>query len=413
MKKQVPLYQPFPEMPQIQGVRFATAHSGIRYKRDDLLLMHFPNGADVAGVFTKSLAASSPVLACRHHLSLLHKTKGKAIGLIVNAGNANVFTGMQGHMAVQKKVDQLSKLWDCRNEQIFVASTGVIGQFLPVEKITACLDGLNDRLSEDANWEHACSATMTTDTFTKGSHASFELDGATVTINGFAKGSGMIEPNMATMLAWIFTDANIDSVILQRMIEQACAKSFNAITVDSDTSTSDTLMAFATAAAGNTRITESNQASYQSFYMHLEKLMIDLAKQVVCDGEGATKLIEVNVHHAAQQSDANIIAKTIANSPLVKTAIAGEDANWGRIVMAVGKSGVAVDMEKVAIAFGGHVVAKDGMAIQGYDETPVAEHLKGKYIAIDVDLFQGSHHATVWTCDLTEEYIKINANYRS
>ncbi len=413
MKQQVPLYQPFPEMPKIKGVQFATAHSGIKYKRDDLLLVHFPNGADVAGVYTQSLAASSPVLACRHHLSKLHEMNQQAKGIIVNSGNANVFTGAQGHIAVQQKIDQLAKLWNCSSEQIFVASTGVIGEFLPVEKIINCLEGLNNNLKEDANWQQACLATMTTDTFAKGAHTSFELDETTVTINGFAKGSGMIEPNMATMLAWIFTDANIDSHILQMMLEQACAKSFNAITVDSDTSTSDTLMAFATAMAENVRITDEKQASYQIFYEQLEKLMIDLAKQVVCDGEGATKLIEINIHHAKEQSDADIIAKTIANSPLVKTAIAGEDANWGRIVMAIGKTNLSIDMEKIAIAFGSHVVAKDGMAIQNYDETPINEHLKGKYITIDVDLFQGSHHASVWTCDLTEEYIRINADYRS
>ncbi len=413
MKKQVPLYQPFPKMPKIKGVEFATIHSGIKYKRNDLLLVHFPNGANAAGVYTQSLAASSPVLACRHHLSSLHKMQEKAKGLIVNAGNANVFTGVQGHIAVQQKINNLAKLWNCGSEQIFVASTGVIGEFLPVEKIINCLKEINNNLSEDADWQQACLATMTTDTFAKGATVQFDLDGKTVTINGFAKGSGMIEPNMATMLAWIFTDADMDAHILQAMLEQACHKSFNAITVDSDTSTSDTLMAFATGTAGNTKITRDDQAIYQIFYDQLEKLMIDLAKQVVCDGEGATKLIEINVHHASQQSDAYIIAKSIANSPLVKTAIAGEDANWGRIVMAIGKTNLNIDMEKIAIAFGGNVVAKDGMAIQGYDETPVAEHLKGKRIVIDVDLFQGKHHASVWTCDLTEEYIKINADYRS
>ncbi|WNK01484.1 bifunctional glutamate N-acetyltransferase/amino-acid acetyltransferase ArgJ [Thalassospiraceae bacterium LMO-JJ14] len=398
----------FPDLPAIDGVEIAAAETGLKYKgRPDLLLMKFADGTQVAGVFTRSLCPSAPVDWCRQHLE-----GGEARGVVVNAGNANAFTGSAGAEACEAVVAAAADVLTCRPSRVFAASTGVIGEVLPAEKLTPHILAMAEEMSP-ARWADAAQAIMTTDTFPKGATRRVDIDGTTVRINGIAKGSGMIAPDMATMLAFIATDAALPSAVLQACLSEATENSFNRATVDSDTSTSDTVLAFATGAAGNAEISDADDPALDAFRVALEDLCIDLAKQVVRDGEGASKFITVNVKGAENDAAAKRIALSIANSPLVKTAIAGEDANWGRVVMAVGKAGEKAERDKLAISMGGTVIARDGAAVDGYDEAPVAAHMKGQEIDIDVDLAIGDGAATVWTCDLTHGYISINADYRS
>jgi glutamate N-acetyltransferase / amino-acid N-acetyltransferase len=393
----------FPAMPILEGVRLGAGEAAIRYQgRNDLMVALMSPNTTVAGVFTRSLTASAPVEWCRKALS-----GGQAQVLIVNSGNANAFTGQAGVDSVERTVEAAADLFSCRPSRVFVASTGVIGEAMADDKLTATLPAIESVLDGD-NWHAAAQAIMTTDTFAKGASRTAMIGDVQVTINGIAKGSGMIAPDMATMLAFVFTDADIAADTLQTLLAEGCEKSFNAITVDSDTSTSDTLMLFATGQAGN-----DGAAPLDDFKAMLDELLIDLAGQVVRDGEGASKFIAVTVNGAEDDGAAKRIGLCIANSPLVKTAIAGEDANWGRIVMAVGKAGEKADRDKLAIDIGGIRVAADGMVVPGYDETPVAEHMKGQEIDVLVDVGIGGGNATVWTCDLTHGYITINADYRS
>ena len=398
----------FPDLPAIDGVEIAAAETGLKYKgRPDLLLMKFADGTQVAGVFTRSLCPSAPVDWCRQHLE-----GGEARGVVVNAGNANAFTGSAGAAACEAVVAAAADVLTCRPSRVFAASTGVIGVVLPAEKLTPHIRAMAEEMSPD-RWADAAQAIMTTDTFPKGATRRVDIAGTTVRINGIVKGSGMIAPDMATMLGFIATDAALPSAVLQACLSEATENSFNRSTVDSDTSTSDTVLAFATGAAGNAEISDADDPVLDAFRVALEDLCIDLAKQVVRDGEGASKFITVNVIGAENDAAAKRIALSIANSPLVKTAIAGEDANWGRVVMAVGKAGEKAERDKLSISMGGTVIARDGAAVDGYDEAPVAAHMKGQEIDIDVDLAIGDGAATVWTCDLTHGYISINADYRS
>ncbi len=402
----------FPDIPAIAGLRLAAGEAGVKYKgRADVMLAEMAVGTTVAGVLTRSLTASAPVELCRRHL-----VGGEARALIVNAGNANAFTGKAGDAAAERSVEAVADLIPCRPSRVFAASTGVIGEPLPDDVIIAALGGLQERLDADA-WPAAARAIMTTDTFPKGALATAEIDGTPVTIAGIAKGSGMIAPDMATMLAFVFTDAAIPAPVLQTILSAVTPRTFNAITVDSDTSTSDTLLLFATGAAGNTEAGDADDPILADFREKLEAVCLDLAHQIVRDGEGASKFIAITVTGADNDAAAKRIGLSIANSPLVKTAIAGEDANWGRIVMAVGKAGERADRDKLNIDIGGVSVARGGLRVENFDETPVALHMKGQDIDIRVDvgikdgLDAGS--ATVWTCDLTHDYISINADYRS
>jgi glutamate N-acetyltransferase/amino-acid N-acetyltransferase len=399
----------FPDMPPVAGVRLGAAACGIRYKsRTDLMLAEVAPATTVAGVFTRSLTASAPVLWCRKALP-----GGRARAVVVNSGNSNAFTGKKGADAVARTVDAASGLIGCRKRDVFVASTGVIGEPLPVDKILAALPAVHAGLSETA-WDRAAEAIMTTDTFPKGATRTARIGVRTVTINGIAKGSGMIAPDMATMLAFLFTDAAIPAKVLQKLLAEATARSFNSITVDGDTSTSDTVLLFATGqAAKQPRVASAADPRLKDFRSKLEDLMQDLAVQIVRDGEGAQKLVTINVTGARSEAAARRIGLAIGNSPLVKTAIAGHDPNWGRIIMAVGKSGEAANRDKLKIAIGGIAVARNGGRAPNYDERPVAEHMKGRDITIDVDVGVGKGRARVWTCDLTHGYISINADYRS
>ena len=402
----------FPSLPSVQGVRLAAAATGIKYKdRDDLLICELVEGSTVAGTFTKSKTSSAPVDWCKKALA-----GGEVRGLIVNSGNANAFTGKVGDRAVETCIEAVADQLACRPSRVFVASTGVIGEQLPAEKITMHIPDICSRLA-DANsetWALAANAIMTTDTFAKGAGQKLQIGGFDVNIAGIAKGSGMIAPDMATMLAFIFTDAKIPAPILQQLLIQAVDKSFNSITVDSDTSTSDTVLLIATGAVDEQpKIGTIDAIELTSFKLALQKVLTDLAQQIVRDGEGATKFIRVNVEGAENDSAARRIGLSIANSPLVKTAIAGEDANWGRIVMAVGKSGEVVDRDILSIKIGGHTIARNGVAVEGYDETPISAHMKNAEIDIVVDIGLGDGRSTVWTCDLSHGYISINADYRS
>ncbi len=398
----------FPEIPAIAGVRLAVADAAVHYRgRTDLLLVELHSATTVAGVFTRSLTASAAVDWCREALA-----GGLARGLLVNSGNSNAFTGKRGVAAVGRTVQAAAGLLACPSGNVFVASTGVIGEPMADHKITDALPGMYAGLS-DRGWEAAARAIMTTDTFPKGAAADTRIGGVAVTLGGIAKGSGMIAPDMATMLSFVFTDAAIAAPVLQELLNQGCAASFNCITVDSDTSTSDTLMLFATGRAGNAEITALDDPRLQDFRAALNALLVDLACQVVRDGEGAGKFITITVSGADSHRAARVVGLAIANSPLVKTAVAGADANWGRIVMAVGKSGERADRDRLAIRIGGILVAAEGMVVDGYDEAPVADHMKGLEIDIGVDLGLGDGRATVWTCDLTHGYIDINADYRS
>ena len=396
----------FPDLPEIGGVRFATVEAGIRYKgRDDLLLAELAPGATIAGTLTRSLTASAPVDWCREALG-----DGKARAIVVNSGNANAFTGRLGKTAVEHTVRAAAAALGCAEREVFVSSTGVIGEPLPAEStIVQKLPGLVQALAPGA-WDAAARAIMTTDTFPKGASATAKIGGKTVRIAGIAKGSGMIAPDMATMLGYVFTDAAVPADMLQKLTDRAVARSFNAITVDGDTSTSDTVLVAATGAAGNPA---PDATMLRGFARALEAVCRDLAHQIVRDGEGATKFVEIAVSGAASARAARRIGLSIANSPLVKTAIAGEDANWGRIVMAVGKAGEKADRDALRITIGGVEVTRGGQVVPDYDEAPVARHMQGQEIGIAVDVGVGRGKAVVWTCDLTHGYIDINGSYRS
>jgi len=401
-----PLALPLPELLPVAGVRLATAEAGIRYKgRTDVLLAEFAEGTTVAGVFTKNLCPGAPVTWCREALQ-----GGGARGLVVNAGNANVFNGLAGVRAVEATAHAAAATLKTTPGQIFLSSTGVIGEPLPAQKIVAVMDELHTKLAADRLAE-AARAIMTTDTFPKAATRVARLGGVDVRITGIAKGSGMIAPDMATMLAFIFTDAAIPAAALQAMLSKGVETSFNCITIDSDTSTSDTVLLFATGQAGNAPTDDPGHLA--DFRRALNEVLHDLAMMVVRDGEGAQKFVQITVEGAVSHASARRIAMSIANSPLVKTAIAGEDANWGRIVMAVGKAGEPADRDKLGVAVGGTWMAQNGGIVPGYDETPVVAHMKGREIDIQVDIGLGHGHATVWTCDLTHGYIDINGSYRS
>jgi glutamate N-acetyltransferase/amino-acid N-acetyltransferase len=401
-----PLALPLPDLPPLAGVRLATAQAGIRYQgRTDVLLAEFAEGTTVAGVFTKNLCPGAPVAWCREILS-----GGIARGLVVNAGNANVFNGLAGIRAVEATAAGAAETLGTTPAQIYLASTGVIGEPLAAHKITDVLETLQAGLAAD-RFAEAAKAIMTTDTFPKAATRTARLGGVEVRITGIAKGSGMIAPDMATMLAFLFTDAAIPAPALQAMLAKSVDHSFNCITIDSDTSTSDTVLLFATGQAGN-KPTE-DPAALADFRRALHEVTHELAMMVVRDGEGAQKLVRIAVDGAVSNASARRIGMAIANSPLVKTAIAGEDANWGRIVMAVGKAGEPADRDKLAIAVGGVWMAQAGGVVPGYNEAPVVAHMKGREIEIAVDIGLGQGHATVWTCDLTHGYIDINGAYRS
>ena len=390
----------------IPGVRFATVNAGIKSGNgEDVTLIVLEAGTVVAGLFTKSMTRSAPVIDCQNKIGMKIKNNGAAI--IINAGNANAFTGRQGEIAVHEIVAALSKRVEVPVERIFSSSTGVIGEPLEYEKIINVLDFLVDSVHE-AKIEDAARAIMTTDTFPKGSSIELSDERAKIKISGIAKGSGMIAPNMGTMLVYIFTDALIDKSELQSIITDLNEETFNCITVDSDTSTSDTLLVSATGKSG-IKVNKSNL----EFREGLREVMLDLAHQVVCDGEGASKFIQVRVSGAIDQKEAKLHAMSIANSPLVKTAVAGEDPNWGRIVMAIGKSGASADRDKLSIRLGEILVAEDGWVSPTYKEADGAKYMKRQRLNLNVDLGLGTGEATVWTCDLTQTYIEINADYRS
>lgn len=404
----------FPKLPPLAGVRLGTVAAGIRYQqRTDVLLALLAPGTQAAGVFTRSKTASAPVLWCRDKLKGAQSRGGSARVLVVNSGNANAFTGKVGLEGVREVAAEAAAVAGCRPEEVFLASTGVIGEPLPTSKITRVLSGLA-RETAAGHWRAAADAIMTTDTFPKAATATANIDGVKVTINGIAKGSGMIAPDMATMLSFVFTDASLPASVLQECLSAGVGPSFNAITVDSDTSTSDTLMLFATGKGGkHTAITKASDKKLTEFRRALDGLLLDLALQVVRDGEGAQKLIRIDVTGAENDAAAKKIALTIANSPLVKTAIAGNDANWGRVVMAVGKSGEAADRDRLKISFGGHVLAEKGMRAAKYNEATATKAVSGREVEIAVDLGLGKGAARVWTCDLTHGYIDINGSYRS
>lgn len=401
----------YPTLPAIEGVRLATAEAGIRYKnRTDVLLVTVEEGTAAAGVFTTSKCPSAPVDWCRAVLK-----GGKARGLVVNSGNANAFTGKTGAQAVKLTAQIAAKALGCKPADIVLASTGVIGEPLDATKFNGVLADCAARATDDA-WLAAAKAIMTTDTYPKVATKTVKIDGVPVTINGIAKGAGMIAPDMATMLSFVFTDAPIAAGALKALLKNAVNPSFNAITVDSDTSTSDTLILFATGAAkkrGCPKITAAGDKRLAAFTKALNALVMDLAHQVVKDGEGARHFVEITVDGAKSDASAKKIALSIANSPLVKTAIAGEDANWGRIVAAVGKAGEPADRDRLAISFNGIRVAHKGLRDPSYDEAKVSATMKEEKIDIRVSLGLGKGKATVWTCDLTKEYVEINGDYRS
>jgi glutamate N-acetyltransferase/amino-acid N-acetyltransferase len=411
----------------IKNIKIYTTNCGIKYKnRDDLLLIDFADGASVAGVFTKSSMPASPISWCKKNID-----KHFARALIVNSGNANAFTGKIGDETVQKVVNAIAKNLNCKNEEVFVSSTGVIGEVLNADLICQAIpkmieskkiENLNDQDSKnlvDQNFDQeemfnrAAQAIMTTDTSKKIVRRSCQINHKTVHLVGFAKGSGMIAPNMATMLGYIFTDAKIAGNTLQKILENAVEKSFNSITVDSDQSTNDTVLLFATNAIGDHQITDSNSKELQNFITTLNELCLELAKKIVIDGEGAKKLIEITVENANTEIQAKQVAMAIANSPLVKTAIAGADPNWGRIVMAVGKSCDDANPQTLLVKIGDHPLTQNGAKHPQYDEKLVHEYLKNSQVKISINLAIGSKSSTVWTCDLNEEYIKINKDYRT
>ena len=402
----------FPELPVVAGVEFASAAAGVKYQgRTDVMLVRLAPGTAVAGAFTRSSTRAACVLDCQAKLAgKQDDTAGAAI--IVNSGNANAFTGKNGQAAVDKVTGGVAKVLGIPRERVFSSSTGVIGEPLPADRITAVIGKLAEGL--DAGGAAAAArAIMTTDTFAKGAAVSFQGDGGTINLVGIAKGSGMIAPDMATMLVYLFTDASIAPAVLQKMLSARMDQTFNAITVDSDTSTSDALILAATGKSPAAPLVDLRSAPARAFGKALSQVMLDLAQQVVKDGEGATKFVEVQVSGAVDDADAHRVAMAIANSPLVKTAVAGEDANWGRVVAAVGKSGAQADRDRLTIRFGDMVLAENGWRAPDYDEAAASAYMKRDQLVIGVDLGLGKGHRTVWTCDLTHRYIDINADYRS
>lgn len=406
-----------PDLHPVKGFRLAVAESGIKYQdRPDLMLLVADQPAVIAGVLTTSRTASAPVDWCRKVLE-----GGTARAVFVNAGNANAFTGQAGVDTVEKTALAVADSIRASDGEVLLASTGVIGEPLDAGLMIRHLPAMQQSMNEAASshqdlgqdWEQAAEAIRTTDTFAKATSRRLTLNGVEVTITGIAKGSGMIAPDMATMLSFIATDAAIAPAVLQAMTRRIADRSFNAITVDSDTSTSDTVLVLASGMAGNAEISDPASRDAEDFAAALHDLMVELAQLIVRDGEGATKFITITVAGAEDDQAARRMGLAIANSPLVKTAIAGEDANWGRIVMAVGKSGEKADRDQLSIAMGGVVIARDGQRVADYDETPVAEHMKGQEITIAVNAGVGDGTAVVWTCDLTHGYISINADYRS
>ena len=402
-----PLALPFPDMPPIAGVTLRVARAGYKdWDRADLTYAELAEGTALAGVFTRNVCCSSEVEIGREQVKV-----GRARALVVNAGNSNAFTGYRGREAVEQIMTQVAEGLGCETSEVLVSSTGVIGVPLPKDKAR---DGIAKVLHADAaSWEVAAQTIGTTDTFAKGATTAAMLGGTRVVLNGIIKGSGMIAPDMATMLGYIFTDAAVEPAFLQQCLSAANAGTFNCITVDSDMSTSDTVLAFATGKAGNARLGSFDDPGADAFMAALEDMCRQLAHLVVRDGEGAQKFIGVNVAGAVSDDSARRVGLAVANSPLVKTAIAGGDANWGRVVMAVGKAGEPADRDRLGIAFGGIWAARDGLPLPDYDEIPVARHLEGREIDITVDLGLGEGACTVWTCDLTHGYISINADYRS
>jgi len=399
-----------PTLPPVPGVRIATAQAGIRYSgRTDVLYVALEDGTKAAGVFTRSKCPSAPVDWCREAL-----TDGAARALVVNSGNANAFTGRAGREAVARTVAIAAAAAGCDSRAVYVASTGVIGEPLPAERFEGVLAACAERAEPGpAAWEAAARAIMTTDTFPKLATRTAEIAGVRVTINGIAKGAGMIAPDMATMLSFVFTDAALSQDVLQALLSAGARTSFNCVTVDGDTSTSDTLMLFATGKAGNTTVSDPADPALSGFREALDSLLIELAQLVAKDGEGARKFVTVRVTGAESDASAHRIAMSIANSPLVKTAVAGEDANWGRVVMAVGKAGEPADRDRLAIWFGDVRVAVEGARDPAYSEAAASAVMREPEIGIRVDLGLGDGTARVWTCDLTKAYIEINGDYRS
>src|SRR6266705_1334734 len=397
-----------PELPAIPGVRLAADAAGVRYAgRDDLLLVELAPGSTIAGVFTQSTMPGQPVIWCRECLP-----GGTVRAIVVNSGNANVFTGRAGRQVVESTAATAAGLLGCEPREVFIASTGVIGEPPPADRISAALPKIIPLL-DDGAWELAARAIMTTDTFPKGATATATIAGTSVRLNGFCKGSGMIGPDMATMLGYVFTDASLPAAVLQPLLSAATVRSFNSITVDGDTSTSDTVLLCATQQARHAPVTSPTDRRLGDFRQALDRVMIDLAQQIARDGEGAEKFVTIEVEGAASARAARRIGLAIGNSPLVKTAISAGDANWGRIVMAVGKAGEKADRDRLSISIGGVQIAAQGGPVPGYDEGPVAQHMKGRQIRIAVDLGIGRGRATVWTCDLTHGYVDINGSYRS
>ena len=398
----------FPQLAPIAGVRLAAFACGIRYTgRYDLMLAELAPGSAIAGVFTRSLTAGAPVVWCRECLA-----GGKVRAIVANSGNSNTFTGRVGNEVVEATATTAARLLECDPRQVFISSTGVIGEPPPADKIVGALPQIVPVLSADG-WEVAARAILTTDTFPKGATATAAIDGVEVRLNGFAKGSGMIAPDMATMLAYVFTDATLPSAVLQPLLTAAVDRSFNSVTVDGDTSTSDTVLLCATQQVAHRPVASPGDRRLADFRRALDSVMIDLAQQIVRDGEGAQKFVTIEVTGAATTRAARRVGLTIGNSPLVKTALSAGDPNWGRIVMAVGRAGEKADPDRLSISIGGIQITAGGGPVPGYDETPVAEHMKGRNIKIAVDVGVGRGKATVWTCDLTHGYIDINASYRS
>ena len=402
----------FPDLAPIPGFDMAVAATETRYKnRDDLWVLRGQVGTQVAGVFTKNLMPGAPVSWSRRALSQAENPAAPKI-LLVNAGNSNVFTGTAGEKTCELKAEVCERVFGADKDAILLASTGVIGEILDPTKIVRALPDMAANMYTNS-WESAARAIMTTDTYAKGATASAMIGNTTVRINGIAKGSGMIAPDMATMLAFLATDANISQSALQSILSDFTQLTFNAITVDSDTSTSDTVLLLASGAADHAEIKDPHDPILSDFKNALLKVMLNLAHQIIKDGEGASKFIAVNVKGAVSDDSARNIAMSIANSPLVKTAIAGEDANWGRIVMAVGKSGEPADPQKLTVALGPHTLAVNGQLAPEYSESRGAKYMKRDHLDINVDLGLGQGGYTAWTCDLTHRYIDINADYRS
>jgi glutamate N-acetyltransferase/amino-acid N-acetyltransferase len=398
----------FPELKPIAGVRLAAYAAGVRYAgRDDVMLAELVPGTTIAGVLTQSTTPGAPVDWCRACLP-----GGSVRAIVVNSGNANVFTGRAGREVCERTAAAAAQLFGCSPREVFISSTGVIGEPPPADKIVNALPNIAPLL-DAAAWEPAARAIMTTDTFPKGATATAAIEGTSVRINGFAKGSGMIAPDMATMLSYIFTDAALPATVLQPLLKAAADRSYNCVTVDGDTSTSDTVLLCATGQAKNVAIASANDPRLADFRRALGEVTVDLAQQLARDGEGAEKFVTIEITGAENDRAARRIGLSIGNSPLVKTAIAAGDANWGRIVMAVGKSGEKAERDRLSISVGGIKIAAEGGPVPDYREGPVSEHMNGREIRIAVDLGLGSGKATVWTCDLTHGYIDINGSYRS